>query len=211
MIREAMEKKNVVVKAGQYPHRGGLRQMRRAQPRAGRQGRDPGEIRLQELRAQAGNAVRRLVLVIARSEATKQPCLGRRYGLLRLARNDDVKHCATKQPDGQISKSLSSPSEKNIPLNPSGKSALRPARLTRQEGRSRSSRTRGGMRWTRWLRLTSVAFADGEVVWSWRPDAGAKFRESKLHRIDGGKKARSPGRAQVSRKTTAQGKPDCLR
>src|SRR5439155_27230874 len=31
------------------------------------------------------------------------------------------------------------------------------ARLTRQEGRSRSSRTCGGMRWTRELRLTSVA------------------------------------------------------
>ena len=30
------------------------------------------------------------------------------------------------------------------------------------------------MRWTRKLRLTSVADADGEVVWSWRPDAGAK-------------------------------------
>ena len=26
------------------------------------------------------------------------------------------------------------------------------------------------------LRLTSVVLADGEVVWSWRPDAGVKFR-----------------------------------
>jgi hypothetical protein len=31
---------------------------------------------------------------------------------------------ATKQPDGQITKTLSSPFEKNIPLNPSGKSSL---------------------------------------------------------------------------------------
>ena len=31
---------------------------------------------------------------------------------------------ATKQPDGQISENLSSPERKNIPLNPSGKSAL---------------------------------------------------------------------------------------
>jgi len=31
------------------------------------------------------------------------------------------------------------------------------------------------MRWTRKLRLTSVADADGEVVWSWRPDAGVKW------------------------------------
>jgi len=36
------------------------------------------------------------------------------------------------------------------------------------------------MRWTRELRLTSVAGADGEVVWSWRPGAGAKFAEAKL-------------------------------
>jgi hypothetical protein len=26
------------------------------------------------------------------------------------------------------------------------------------------------------LRLTSAADADGEVVWSWRPDAGVKLR-----------------------------------
>jgi hypothetical protein len=52
------------------------------------------------------------------------------------------------------------------------------------------------MRWTRELRLTSVAQADGEVVWSWRPDAGAKFARSKLLAGDGGKKARSPGRAR---------------
>ena len=38
--------------------------------------------------------------------------------------------------------------------------------------------------------------ADGEVVWSWRPDAGAKFLRSKLLRNDGGKTARSPGRAR---------------
>ena len=39
---------------------------------------------------------------------------------------------------------------------------------------------------------TSGTCADGEVVWSWRPDAGAKFLRSKLLRDDGGKKARSP-------------------
>jgi hypothetical protein len=38
-------------------------------------------------------------------------------------------------------------------------------------------------------------FADGEVVWSWRPDAGVKF--SRIFRAsDGGKRARSPGRAR---------------
>ena len=40
-------------------------------------------------------------------------------------------------------------------------------------------------------------FADGEDVWSWRPDAGAKL--AMMLRIiagDGGKRARSPGRAR---------------
>jgi hypothetical protein len=41
--------------------------------------------------------------------------------------------------------------------------------------------------------------ADGESVWSWRPDAGAKFLRSKLLRDDGGKRARSPGRARYKR------------
>jgi hypothetical protein len=39
-----------------------------------------------------------------------------------------------------------------------------PSRPT--EGRSRSSRTRDGMRWTRGGTLTNVQLADGEVVWS---------------------------------------------
>jgi hypothetical protein len=48
-----------------------------------------------------------------------------RYGLLRFARNDDVIALgATKQPDGQIAESLSSPSAKNIPLPSSGKSVI---------------------------------------------------------------------------------------
>jgi len=61
---------------------------------------------------------------------------------------------AAKQHDGQITKNLSSPSRKNIPLSPSGKSAL-PARAVSpdERGGSRSSRTCGGMRWTRELRL----------------------------------------------------------
>jgi hypothetical protein len=46
-------------------------------------------------------------------------------------------------------------------------------------------------------------------VWFWRPDAGAKFAKT-LARLagDGGKKARSPGRARISRNTIAQGRPD---
>ena len=42
--------------------------------------------------------------------------------------------------------------------------------------------------------------ADGEVVWSWRPDAGAKFARCKFSRGDGGKKAGHRGELEVSRK-----------
>src|SRR6266542_6815936 len=43
--------------AGQHPDRGGLRQMRRAEPRPGGKGRNPRQIRLQAMRRQAGDAV----------------------------------------------------------------------------------------------------------------------------------------------------------
>jgi hypothetical protein len=45
--------------------------------------------------------------------------------LLRLARKRNLAaRAATKQPDGQITKNLSSPSRKNKTLNPTGKSSL---------------------------------------------------------------------------------------
>ena len=53
-----------------------------------------------------------------------------------------------------------------------------------------------GMRWTQMACETNALDADGEGVWSWRPDAGVKFLRSKLLRDDGGKRARSPGRAR---------------
>ena len=43
--------------------------------------------------------------------------------------------------------------------------------------------------------ITNGIEADGEAVWSWRPDAGVKFAWN-CSRGDGGKKARSPGRAR---------------
>src|ERR1700745_3535833 len=52
------------------------------------------------------------------------------------------------------------------------------------------------------------AAAYGEVVWSWRRDPGVY-----LSRLcgdgNGGKKGRSPGRARISRKAIARGKPGC--
>src|ERR1700761_8199726 len=47
------------------------------------------------------------------------------------------------------------------------------------------------------LLLTKGNDADGKAVWSRCPDAGVKLREHCL-RSDGGKRARSPGRARRS-------------
>jgi hypothetical protein len=60
------------------------------------------------------------------SEGGSSPCLHiRRYGLLRFTRNDKINlSAAANQPDGQITKSLSSPPRKNISLAPSGKSGV---------------------------------------------------------------------------------------
>jgi hypothetical protein len=44
--------------------------------------------------------------------------------------------------------------------------------------------------------MTNAVVADGEAVWSWHPDAGVKFLRNKFLSDDGGKKARSPGRAR---------------
>jgi hypothetical protein len=50
--------------------------------------------------------------------------------------------------------------------------------------------------------------ADGEIAWSWPPDAEAKSAGVTNAADDGSKKARFPGRSRISRKTTAQGRPD---
>src|ERR1700744_218296 len=56
------------------------------------------------------------------------------------------------------------------------------------------------MRWTRLCRTTSGADADGEIVWSWPPDAEVKLRQTCVLRDDGGYQARTPGRTRISRK-----------
>jgi hypothetical protein len=90
-----------------------------------------------------------------------------RYGLLRFARNDDVETSgATNLPDGQISKILSSPATINIPLNPSGKSALstRPFRPTRGALAIVTNARRDAVDAD--VHLTNGTEAYGEVVWS---------------------------------------------
>jgi hypothetical protein len=59
-------------------------------------------------------------------------------------------------------------------------------------------------------RWTNDADADGEVVWSWRPDARRRWRQVLRSdpQDDGGKKARSPGSTKEAVKTIARGKPD---
>ncbi len=84
----------------------------------------------------------------------------------------------------------------------------------RREGRiAIVTKREAGLRWTRMCRETNGTFADGEVVWSRCPDAGAKFAGDVSHHADdGGKNARSPRRARRNPlKPFAQGMPDCLR
>src|SRR5205085_7324180 len=54
---------------------------------------------------------------------------------------------------------------------------------------------------------TSAAY--GEVVWSWRRDRGVYFAGG-YPADNGDNKRRSPGRARISRKAIAWGKPGCL-
>jgi hypothetical protein len=84
-----------------------------------------------------------------------------------------------------------------------------------QEGRFAVVTKRGlgcdgrcGVRYAQ-ARRTKTPAAYGEVVWSWRRDPGVKPR-GKSHAGDGGKRGRSPGRARISRKAIARGRPGCL-
>ena len=101
---------------------------------------------------------------------------------------------------------------KNILLLFSPKSAalLRPSH--RQEGRSRSSRTRGGMRWTRRAatdecgsKRTAKSCGSDVAVLALRPG------EAKLLWDNGGKRAVLREEHEVSRKAIAQGRPECSR
>jgi hypothetical protein len=66
----------------------------------------------------------------------------------------------------------------------------------RQEGRTRRHERGAGCGGRECGARRATLLADGGAVWSWRPDAGAKFLRSKLLRDDGGKRARSPGRGR---------------
>jgi len=55
------------------------------------------------------------------------------------------------------------------------------------------------MRWTRRYRQASDKGADGEIAWSWRPDAGVKSWRAILSKATGAIKPGTPGRARISR------------
>ena len=76
-------------------------------------------------------------------------------------------------------------------------------------GALRTSRTRGGMRWTQKARETHALDAYGEVAWFGRRGAGAKLAIRRAS--DGGKRAVLRGEHEVSRKAIAQGRPECSR
>ncbi len=59
-------------------------------------------------------------------------------------------------------------------------------------------------------RADERALADGQVAWSWPPDAEVKLALLLMHGVDdGGQRAGAPGRSRSSRKPVAQGMPDC--
>ena len=103
-----------------------------------------------------------------------------------------------KPPVGQITENLSSPQRKNIPLSPSGKSAL-PARAVSpdERGGSRSSRTCGGMRWTRIAAKDERRYLVRRSRVVLTPRRWCQVRERlTLLGSDGDNKARSPRRAR---------------
>ncbi len=77
----------------------------------------------------------------------------------------------------------------------------------RQEGRTRRHERGAGCDGRGSVDKTSDVAADGEIVWSWRSDAGAKLAGYDPQ-VTVATKQWSPGRSRISRKTIAQGRPD---
>src|SRR5688572_30390820 len=97
---------------------------------------------------------------------------------------------------------------KNIPLHISANQKYKCRRLIPKRGASAVATDRGG-----WdavdagSALDEALSAYGEVVWSWRRDAGAKLAEQSVS--DGDNKPAHRGELEVSRKAIAQGMSEC--
>jgi hypothetical protein len=103
---------------------------------------------------------------------------------------------------------------RNYPLTlPKIGTRLQPARATMRDVCAIVTERWRGLRWTLRRQVRSSpdesAAAYGEVVWSWRRDPGATSAGA-FPPATGARKAASPGRARISRKTIARGKPGCL-
>ena len=213
LIRETMEKKDPRHQAGQHADRDGLRQMRRAEPRRRRKKARPASNSPASNAATSKRRCRALHRVGVRQRRTcAVPTIhlaAAMVGTLRFAHPAAPSSEPCKNsPTGKSPKVLSSPSKKIFRLTRRANQGYISAVSPDKRGGSRSSRTCGGMRWTQWPRLTSVAEADGEVVWSWRPDAGVKYLQGSLHGATEAKEPGHRGEHEISRKATAQGKPD---
>jgi len=103
-------------------------------------------------------------------------------------------------PDGQITSRAQKPVQplrkKYFAFSETQISRSVRAVLPRQEGRTRRHERGAGCGGRFGDARRAALEADGKAVWSWRPDAGAKLSRKRFHESDGGKRARSPGRAR---------------
>ena len=107
---------------------------------------------------------------------------------------------------------LSSPLAKNILLFRNRKSVYVKTVSPDERGGSRSSRTCGGMRWTRWRRMTSAARGGRRRRVVLTPRGWCQIRgKQNFARMTVARKPGHRGEHAISRKATAQGRPDCLR
>ena len=115
----------------------------------------------------------------------------------------------------RLSEIMSSPKSKNISLAISGNQNYKPCHLIPEEGRRPSPPNVGmgcggrGRRQACFFAPDETPTAYGEVVWSWRRDAGVKF-VSKSSRATVANKPVHRGERGISRKTIAQGEPECF-
>ena len=140
-------------------------------------------------------------------------CAGQELPFARTARAFRRALQTPKQPDGQITQSLSSPSRKNISLQCLCKSpSCPPPSRPTQRGVSRSSRTSAAGCGGRRRRFDEGACM--RTAKSCGPDAptlASSSLGSKLLASDGGKKAGHRGERGISRKTIARGMPGDFR
>jgi hypothetical protein len=104
-----------------------------------------------------------------------------------------------------------------VAVSPKSQASSTLSRLDEEGRYGRSSRNVGagcdGRGWRRRAHVarTNDADADGEVVWSWRPDAGAKSAMMlRITLVTGARKPGPRGERERSRNTIAQGRPDVL-